>query len=469
MTSLLSLSRFVRTSAWIPRFSIVSSKGEKKPICKQHRRASSTTALHSKDSNEGGILYEPLEDVERFENYRRGGYHPVCIGDLFHGRYRVVHKLGHGSYSTTWLAQDEQLKRYVAVKVCTAESDPREIDTLSVLTNVREASNHRPGQDMLPPVLDRFDIHGPNGAHGCYVTAPARMSLSDAKDGSWEGLFQMSVARAVAAQLAIVIEQVHSRGFVHGDLHLGNVLFQLPKGLDELSVPQLYEKYGAPVSETVVRLDGKPLLPGVPNHSIVPIWLGKASEDLTLSQAGIILTDFGEAYAPSVEKRHWSHTPLAVRPPEVRFEPTIPLSFPSDIWTLACSIWSTVAQRPLFENFLATEDYITREQIDTLGKLPAAWWEKWEARREYFTEEGSSLKMDSVRSWDDRFEDSVQQPRQKAGMPPVDTGEREALFAILRWMLSFRPEDRPNARQVLESEWMARWAMPEYERMKNSV
>ncbi|KAJ5288449.1 Srpk [Penicillium antarcticum] len=54
------------------------------------------------------LVYEPLEGVERFENYRPGGYHPIQIGDHFHGRYRVVHELGHGSYSTAWLARDEQ-------------------------------------------------------------------------------------------------------------------------------------------------------------------------------------------------------------------------------------------------------------------------------------------------------------------------------------------------------------------------
>lgn len=43
-------------------------------------------------------FYEPLEEVERLENYRLGGYHPVQIGDRFHGRYRILHKLSYGSY-----------------------------------------------------------------------------------------------------------------------------------------------------------------------------------------------------------------------------------------------------------------------------------------------------------------------------------------------------------------------------------
>lgn len=35
-----------------------------------------------------------------------GGYYPVRIGELFHGRYHVVRKLGWGHFSTVWLCWD---------------------------------------------------------------------------------------------------------------------------------------------------------------------------------------------------------------------------------------------------------------------------------------------------------------------------------------------------------------------------
>lgn len=46
---------------------------------------------------------------EGTEDYRRGGYHAVRIGDTFkHGRYVVQSKLGWGHFSTVWLAWDSQ-------------------------------------------------------------------------------------------------------------------------------------------------------------------------------------------------------------------------------------------------------------------------------------------------------------------------------------------------------------------------
>nr|GLL35422.1 SRSF protein kinase 2-like [Ipomoea trifida]GMD33133.1 serine/threonine-protein kinase SRPK [Ipomoea batatas] len=46
---------------------------------------------------------------EGTEDYRRGGYHAVRIGDTFkHGRYIVQSKLGWSHFSTVWLAWDAQ-------------------------------------------------------------------------------------------------------------------------------------------------------------------------------------------------------------------------------------------------------------------------------------------------------------------------------------------------------------------------
>ncbi|KAJ5102655.1 Srpk [Penicillium argentinense] len=398
------------------------------------------------------LLYEPLEGVERLENYRPGGYHPIQIGDLLHGRYQVVHKLGYGSYSTAWLASDEKSNKYVAVKVGTANANQKEVDIISTLTHPHRPPVNHPGKMMVPSILDKFTLHGPNGNHACYVTAPASASLSDAKDGSWIRLFQLDVARSLAAQLVLAVDYVHAQGIVHGDLHLGNILLKVPPNFDRLSPKQLYEKYGAPELDPVVRQDGNPLPLGVPKYGIA-----------------IVLTDFGEAFSHSKESKYKSCTPLVIRPPEARFEPNKPLYFSTDIWTLACTIWSIIAQRPLFEGFLATEDDMTCEHVDTLGVLPCEWWRRWEARRLKFTEDGKPMNRNPFRSWDDRFEDSVQQPRRDSGIPSFDANEKDAIFDMLRPMLSFRPENRPTTKQILESEWMVRWALPEYGKISDNV
>ena len=60
--------------------------------------------------------------IEQLEQYRPGGFHPITVGGHLCGRYRIVHKLGFGSFSTVWVARDERADRYVAIKIAVAEN-----------------------------------------------------------------------------------------------------------------------------------------------------------------------------------------------------------------------------------------------------------------------------------------------------------------------------------------------------------
>lgn len=83
----------------------------------------------------------------------------------------------------------------------------------------------------------------------------------------------------------------------------------------------------------VTECYGKPLPPNVPNLAVVPLYLGKYTEEFSLSDTHVLLSDFGEAFTPALGPhcgKH-CHTPLAVRPPEARFEPQKPLSYAVDV------------------------------------------------------------------------------------------------------------------------------------------
>ncbi|KAK4110796.1 kinase-like protein [Canariomyces notabilis] len=416
------------------------------------------------------ILYEPVDDVERLDVYRPGGYHPIQVGDHLHNRYGVVHKLGHGSFSTIWLAKDEQLSKYVAIKVGTAYSDHKEADILAELASPACRKQDQRGNKLITPVFDRFTLDGPNGTHPCLVTSPARCSLADAKEASTfpDGMFQLDVARSMAAQVAMAVAFIHDNGYVHGDLHLGNILLQFPWRLDLLSTSQLYEEFGHPDPQPVVRADGESLSAGVPSHVFPPVWLGKISEHITLAQAKILLTDFGVAFRPAQESRFKSYSPLPIRPPEARFDVTTPLSFSSDIWSLACAIWEILGLRPLFDGWLCTEDDITSDQIEALGPLPPEWWKKWDARSKYYTEDGQPKESCEAWSWNQRLERDIQDPRRRSGLDILEEEEQDALFEMLWRMLAFRPEDRPSANEVLQMAWMRNWAIPDSERTWNN-
>lgn len=97
----------------------------------------------------------------------------VFTGDRLHKQYRIIHKLGHGTFATVWLAVDEQNSRYTAIKLGTADADGQEEEYLSQLTKGLAATVSRyaaTGAPLIPIVFDRFSLHGPNGIHHGLVT-----------------------------------------------------------------------------------------------------------------------------------------------------------------------------------------------------------------------------------------------------------------------------------------------------------
>lgn len=133
---------------------------------------------------------------------------------------------------------------------------------------------------------------------------------------------------------------------------MGNILFRLSKATNALSVDQLYEQYGQPECEPIVRFDKCPLPQGVPTRNVVPVWMGKGSDNIILDEVGILFIDFGEPFLPSITSRYDSKTPMLLAPPEIYFEPSKPVSFPIDIWSLACTVYNIIGGRPPFEGFV---------------------------------------------------------------------------------------------------------------------
>lgn len=249
-------------------------------------------------------------------------------------------------------------------------------------------------------------------------------------------------------------------------------MVKLPSSFDDLSIKQLYEKYGEPETVPITRCDGEPLPSNAPAKAVVPLFLGKYAEKFSLSDAQPLLSDFGEAFSPASEVRLGQdcHTPPAFRAPEAKFESQAPLAYPSDIWSLATAIWEIVGMKAIFSTDFVHEDEIVAQQIDVLGPIPLEWLRQWEGRPRFFDEEGCPTESYRENRWpslQESFEVGVQKWRRKKG-DEFDENEKAAFLDLMRRMLSFRPEERPTAEEVLKSEWMVKWALPDYEEAKTS-
>jgi serine/threonine protein kinase len=109
------------------------TKNKKKKLRKKKQGGGGTAAQQPKGQQQGAPGPRPDDDVGSYKSgsgtecsdsdfegnagYRRGGYHPVHIGEVYNGRYTVLKKLGWGHFSTVWLSLDAKTGKQVALKV----------------------------------------------------------------------------------------------------------------------------------------------------------------------------------------------------------------------------------------------------------------------------------------------------------------------------------------------------------------
>lgn len=101
-------------------------------------------------------------DCENLEKSKPGGFHPVNLGDTFDDRYRVVHKLGSGGFSTVWLARDVLLARWVALKIIVARYS-EEFDRRFTIVNHPVIAD----SPVFAKPDRQFWLKGPNSVHLC--------------------------------------------------------------------------------------------------------------------------------------------------------------------------------------------------------------------------------------------------------------------------------------------------------------
>ncbi|EMD34246.1 hypothetical protein CERSUDRAFT_117131 [Gelatoporia subvermispora B] len=186
------------------------------------------------------------EDEEDWEDYVKGGYHPVHIGDTFSdGRYVVVRKLGWGHFSTVWLARDTKMNRHVALKI--VKSAPRytetALDEIKLLQrlitsstplaaptlenpnpNPSPAQTH-PGRSHVISFLDHFRHKGPNGTHVCMVFEVLGENLLGLIKRHQNKGVPMPLVKQIAKQILLGLDYMHRCcGVIHTDLKPENVL-----------------------------------------------------------------------------------------------------------------------------------------------------------------------------------------------------------------------------------------------------
>ncbi|ODQ64314.1 kinase-like protein [Nadsonia fulvescens var. elongata DSM 6958] len=172
------------------------------------------------------------KEEESEEDYRKGGYHPVRIGETYkNNRYIIVRKLGWGHFSTVWLAKDSANNdKHVALKVVRSAPQYTEtaIDEIRMLRKIVEANPNHPGKAHVVELLDSFKHIGPNGTHVCMVFEVLGENLLGLIQKYDHRGIPMALVKQITKQVLLGLDYLHREcGVIHTDLKPENVLIEI--------------------------------------------------------------------------------------------------------------------------------------------------------------------------------------------------------------------------------------------------
>lgn len=395
------------------------------------------------------ISIDEFEDSEEEdeEDYKRGGYHPVKIGEVFNQRYTVIKKLGWGHFSTVWLAQDATNSDYVALKIIKSADHYTEaaLDEIKLLEKVNSVAHEDQSSDPRVVLLvDHFRVEGPHGAHVAMVFELLGANLLRLiRITNHKGL-PLNLVRSIARQTLQGLDLLHRQaGIIHTDLKPENILLCLSPE----HVNAMVEKSGGSSSNSAFDLSDALSSVGLRSPKAPSPARTASVLDLDGESVQVKIADLGNAcwvnrhFTNDIQTRQY-------RAPEVILGH--PYDTSVDIWSAACIIFELITGDYLFyprsgRKYDRNEDHIAL-MIELLGEPPKSYCLGGKYSREIFNRAGELRHIRSLDFWN--LEDVL---LEKYEMPKE---EARSLADFLLPMLEFIPKRRTTALESLKHPWL---------------
>lgn len=402
--------------------------------------------------------YDDSED-EGPASYRKGGYHPVRIGDVLGAKYRVEAKLGWGHFSTVWMcssvAHPDSSEACVAIKIQKSASHYTEaaMDEVEILSGM-------PGKSAaIVGLLEHFTVTGPNGKHVCMVFELLSHNLLHLiKQYDYNGV-PMDMVRHIARDVLTGLEYIHTHcSVIHTDIKPENVILTREFAVDLCAIRDAEAQHASnndqalnneAVGYAAVRHGGNAAME-VPGARLPRPVLAK-------------IGDFGNAcwtyrhFTEEVATRQY-------RAPEAivgcHYDTAI------DIWATACLIFELITGEYLFDPRTDQHERYSRDEdhlaliTELLGDLPKKVLTKGKMSKKYF-KKGKLRNITQLEPWD-----LYSVLTQKHKMAKDDA---QQLCEFMLPMLALSDKDRASASDCLQHPWLSMAGQQEQQQQVDAV
>uniref|UniRef100_A0A674MTR5 non-specific serine/threonine protein kinase n=1 Tax=Takifugu rubripes TaxID=31033 RepID=A0A674MTR5_TAKRU len=411
------------------------------------------------------ILGSDDDEQEDPNDYCKGGYHHVKIGDFFNGRYHVIRKLGWGHFSTVWLAWDIQEKRFVAMKVVKSAEHYTEtaLDEIKLLKSVRNTDPSDPNKEKVVQLLDDFKISGVNGTHVCMVFEVLGYHLLKwIIKSNYQGLPQPCV-KSIIRQVLQGLDYLHSKcKIIHTDIKPENILLTVNEPYIKKMAAEAtqWQKAGAAPPSGSAGHDLSFLQRVAKNFHVKLVadctdvcryravsLLVNPLDPLNADKLQVKIADLGNAcwvhkhFTDDIQTRQYRSLEVLMG---------AGYSTPADIWSTACMAFELATGDYLFEphsgdDYSRDEDHIALI-IELLGKVPRKLILAGKYSKEFFTKKGDLRHITKLKPWG-LFDVLVEK---------YEWSKEEAhnFSSFLLPMLDLVPERRATAALCLSHPWL---------------
>ncbi|KAI0468193.1 kinase-like protein, partial [Xylaria cf. heliscus] len=275
--------------------------------------------------------FELIDPATKFEEetlpfYQKEEYYPMQIGQVVHGHYQVVSKLGFGTTSTVWLARDLRNQKFWALKVHINTLKPnQEFEIYHHLANTHRDQELANAKKHIRQLKESFKLRGPYGDHDVFIMTPLALSLSHLLSLCQGEPFHSEFVKGALSQILLGLVYLHDMDVVHTDLHLDNLLIALAENCMMAEMEEAELNRPSPRKQADDRII----------HTSRMMMAGHGS--LTICDLG---------HARIGEKHRGFAMPTQYRAPEVILD--MEWGSPIDLWSVGLIAWNLLEKDALF-------------------------------------------------------------------------------------------------------------------------
>ncbi|KAJ6828001.1 serine/threonine-protein kinase AFC1-like isoform X3 [Iris pallida] len=347
----------------------------------------------------------------------KDGHYVFAVGENLSARYRILSKMGEGTFGQVLECWDLEKKEFVAIKIVRSIHKYRQAAMIEIDV-LQKLAKHDVGGTRCVQIRNWFDYRN----HICIVFEKLGPSLYDFLRKNSYRSFPIDLVRELGRQLLESVALMHDLRLIHTDLKPENILL---------------------VSSEYIKIPDYKFVPGSSKD-------GSDLKNLPKSSA-IKLIDFG-----STTFEHQDHNYVVstrhYRAPEVILG--LDWNYPCDLWSIGCILIELCSGEALFQTHENLEHLAMMERV--LGPLPQHMMSRADRRAEKYFRRGVRLDWPEGATSRESMRAVWKLPRlQNLVMQHVDHSAGD-LIDLLQGLLRYEPSERLKAREALRHSFFTR-------------